>query len=130
MAAFILDLSLQTYSGPPGSWQYCYYLYCLVCSVFSEGSVLHLLKHSAKLQVSSGLRRRTSQAYKFAFRFVLAFLVFTDLVVPYVVETVVMFLKFLAVNGYRACLLKKLVSILHHYFSLLTGLQVPYMLYR
>ena len=29
-----------------------------------------------------------------------------------------MYLKFLPVNGYRSCLLKNHVSILHHYFAL------------
>ena len=43
---------------------------------------------------------------------------FTDIVVPHAVETVVMYLEFLAVNGYRACSLKNHVSILHYYFSL------------
>ena len=61
---------------------------------------------------------QTSQACKSAFRLFLAFLVFTGIVVPHAVETVVMYLEFLAVNDYRACLLKNHVSILHHYFSL------------
>ena len=96
----MLNLSLQTCSGPAGSWQFCPIL-VLPCLLFLfQNSVLHFLKHSAKLHIASGLRSQTSQAYESAFCFFLAFLVFTGIVVPHAVETVVMYLEFLVVNGY------------------------------
>ena len=72
----------------------------------------------ADQRIAKGLRPRTFQAYKTAFRLYVAFMVFMGLHTPYDLKNVVIFLEFLAQKDLRAPSLRNYLSVLKHYFGL------------
>ena len=85
------------------------------------GPVKSLIE-AAYSRIASGLRPRTSQAYRDKFSLFLAFTSYFQLPL-HELDSILAFLEFLVRNGSRAHSLNTYVSVLRHYFHLL---DVPY----
>ena len=85
------------------------------------GPVKSLIE-AAYSRIASGLRPRTSQAYRDKFSLFLAFTSYFQIPL-HELDSILAFLEFLVRNGSRAHSLNTYVSVLRHYFHLL---DVPY----
>ena len=71
----------------------------------------------ADARITAGLRPRTSSAYLATFKLFLAFVIFMDLQLPATMDTIVLYLEYLAQNSLKSCSLRNHISVLKHFFA-------------
>ena len=80
--------------------------------------MVRILAGQAHKRIEAGLRPRTSAAYTATFKLFLAFVIYMGLTPPYSIDTIVLYLEFLAQKNFKACSLRNNVSVLKHFFAL------------
>ena len=72
----------------------------------------------AHKRIEAGLRPRTSRAYTATFKLFLAFVVYMGLSPPYSMNSIVLYLEFLAQKNFKASSLRNSISVIKHFFAL------------
>ena len=80
--------------------------------------MVRTLADQAQRRIEAALRPRTSSAYTATFKLFLAFVVYMGLSPPYSMDTIVLYLEFLAQKNFKACSLRNNVAVLKHFFAL------------
>ena len=85
--------------------------------VFVGIGIVKALASQANLRITSGLRPRTYTAYLAMFKHFLALVVFMRLHPPHSLDTIFLYLEYIAQNHLKLCSLCNQVSVLKHYFA-------------
>ena len=80
--------------------------------------MLNSLAVAAESRIMASLHPRTRSSYLAGFRLFLAFFTYINIQVASTVETIIVYLKFLAQNNLKAVSIHNHLSILKYYFSL------------
>ena len=91
--------------------------YCLYLSVVGNAVAGTLLCGTLQ-RIKTGMRPNTLASYEASFRLFLACCVFMNFHDVTCIETVIVYLEFLVVNGLSAASVQNHLTVLHHYFTL------------
>ena len=86
--------------------------------LLSGSSAVQALSNQAQRRMASGLRPRTLASYAATFNLYLAFVVYMELQSPRTLDTIVLYLEYVAQRGLKACSLRNHVAVLKHYFCM------------
>ena len=90
----------------------------MFASILLASTVVGTLADQAHKRIEAGLRPRTSKAYTATFKIFLAFVMYMGLSPSYNMNSIVLYLEFLAQKNFKACSLRNSISVLKHFFAL------------
>ena len=91
---------------------------CCSFIIVSELPLLRTLASQATKRIAEGLRPRTLASYTATFKLFLAFVIYCGLPSPSHMDTIVLYLEYLAQNNLKACSLRNHIAVLKHFFAL------------
>ena len=84
----------------------------------SESPVVRTLASQVTKRITNGLRPSTLASYTATFKLFLAFVIYCGLSSICHMDTVVLYLEYLAQNNLKACSLRNHIAVLKHFFAL------------
>ena len=91
---------------------------CCSFITISELPLLRTLASQATKRIAEGLRPCTLASYTATFKLFLAFVIYCGLPSPSHMDTIVLYLEYLAQNNLKACSLRNHIAVLKHFFAL------------